>query len=99
MQLTLKNGKTIKLNWNWLVVERLEETVGSLENLNEKNIKKRGEAKTMGDIAYAVVQANINEEMTRFELMNLINMEDMTRIAEFVEKNNRKVNELVDTKK
>lgn len=99
MQITLKNGETIKLAWNWLVVERLEQEVGSLNNLNKKNVKQRGEARTMGDAVYAVVQANYSKEMPRNELLSLINYEDIERIGLFIEKNNQKDADSVDRKK
>lgn len=98
MQLKLKNGKVVHLQWNWLVIERLESTVGDLKQLTKKNIAKRGEAKMLGDMAFAVVQANLDEEITRDDLVKLIQFEDMKKIGEFVKENNKQAEDFASKK-
>lgn len=90
MQITLKNGETVRLTWNWLTVERIEEVVGSLEGLTKKGMKKRGQAKTAGDIVYAVVQSCLDKEYQRNELLKLIDVDDFESIIQFVVKNEEK---------
>jgi len=100
MQITLKNGETVRLTWNWLTVERIEEVVGSLEGLTEKGMKKRGQAKTAGDIVYAVVQSSLDKEYPRNHLLSLIDVDDFEKIIEFVAKNEDETKETVgDIKK
>ena len=99
MQITLKNGETIKLHWNWLVIERLEDQIGDINNFNEKRIKKRGSSRLMGDAVYAVIQANYDRELPRNELLKLVNYEDIEKIGEFIAKNNKTDKNSVDRKK
>lgn len=89
-KIVLKNGLVVRLKWNWLVIERLESSVGDLNALTEKGMRKRGYIKTVNDMVYAVVQENIDEEMTRNELIRLIDTDDMEKIVTFIQKHQKK---------
>lgn len=100
MQITLKNGVSVRLTWNWLTIERIEEVVGGLDALTDKGMKERGQAKTAGDIVYAVVQSSLDKEYPRNHLLSLIETDDFEKIIEFIAKNEDETKETVgDIKK
>lgn len=102
MQIKLKNGEVVKLDWNWLVVERVEEELGNIEELaklDEKEILKKGGTKFMGNIVYAIIQANLDKEYGRNEILKLVEFEDIERIVNFAIDNEEKITKVVGTKK
>lgn len=91
-KITLKTGEVIKLEWNYLVLQTIEEQVGSLKKLNKKYIENN-EIKVFNIFAYAVIQASMDDEITLRQAIRLVEFDDMEKIAKFVE------NELLKSEK
>lgn len=82
-KITLKTGKTIRLEWNYLVLQYIEEELGTLEKLEGEFIKNN-EIKVFNVFAYAIIQSALDEEVTLKQAIRMIEFEDMDTIAEFV---------------
>lgn len=83
-KITLKTGQVVKLDWNYLVLQTIEEEVGSLKKLNKKYIKDN-EIKVFNIFAYAIIQAAMDEEITLKQAIRMVEFKDMEKIAKFVE--------------
>lgn len=87
--LTLKNGKKIKLEWSFLVLEYLEEYPGGAKKL-EKDIRARdNELKVNNYLCYAVIKANIDEPLTYTDIIKLVDLKVLRKILNFIEKNSK----------
>ena len=64
MQITLTNGETIDLTYNFLILKYLEKYPGGLKKM-EKDIKnKRNDMNLACSFVYAVIRANYNKTLT-----------------------------------
>lgn len=89
----LKNGKRIKLEWNFLVLEYLEEYEGGLKAIQQDIKFKRNELKVSNMLCYAVINANIDDPLTYREILRLLNLKSLRNIMKFVEKNKKEFDE------
>lgn len=87
MIITLKNNKKIELDWNFLVLQYLEEYEGGLQQLKKDINKKKNLLKIQGLFIYATVRANIDEVLTYHEAVRLVDIKDINKINDFFEKN------------
>lgn len=97
VRITLKNGVNVRLEWNYLVLQYIEEEFGGTTKLNEEYINDN-QVKTMNTFVYGLLQANMDEELTFKQAVRLVKPEDMPKIFEFVKKEIEKSNKVVESK-
>lgn len=97
IKITLKNGVNARLEWNYLVLQYIEEELGGITKLNKKFLKDN-EVKTMNTFVYALVQANMDEELTYKQAIRLVKVEDIPEIFDFVQEEIEKANKVVESK-
>ncbi len=99
MIITLKNGKKIELEYNFLVMQYLDEYKGGEENggginqLKKDMQHKKNMIAIQGIFLYASVRAALDEPLTYQEAIKLVNMNDLPKINEFYNKEFEKQNE------
>lgn len=88
MILTLKNGTNIKLEWNYLVLEYLEEREGSIELLQDRinELNTRSQVRLSNSFVYAVIQANHDDVLTYKQAIRLVNPNDYAKVFNFIKK-------------
>ncbi|WZU02693.1 hypothetical protein MGH68_07300 [Erysipelothrix sp. D19-032] len=88
MILQLKSGQAIKLEWNYLVLEYLEEREGSMELLQEKvnQTNDLEKVRLSNSFIYAVIQANVDDVMTYKQAIRSVKPEDYPRVFAFIQK-------------
>lgn len=102
MVITLKNGKNIKLDWNFLIFEYLEDyeskTLDSagkirtgLKALREDIQNKRNEISINNQFIYALISANYDEALTYRQAISLFDIKDYKKIEQFIKENNDKL--------
>lgn len=86
MIITLKNNTNIKLEWNYLVLEYLEEREGSLEGLQERinTLQEIDQIKLCNSFVYAIIQANVDDVLTYKQAIRLVNPSDYQKIFKFI---------------
>lgn len=86
MIITLKNDTNIKLEWNYLVLEYLEEREGSLEGLQERinTLHEVEQIKLCNSFVYAIIQANVDDVLTYKQAIRLVNPSDYQKIFKFI---------------
>ena len=84
MEITLRNGETIKLDWNPLVLEYLEDYEGGIEQLKIDVQDERHRFRTFNFILYCVVSVVYPEELTYKEAVSLVDVNDIDRITTFI---------------
>lgn len=86
MILTLKNGTNIKLEWNYLVLEYLEEREGSIELLQDRinELNTRSQVRLSNSFVYAVIQANHDDVLTYKQAIRLVNPNDYAKVFNFI---------------
>lgn len=87
--ITLKTGVNLRLEWNFLVLEYLEEREGSLNALEKrinamKSNKTTGQLKLVNSFIYAVIQANHEEVLTYKQTIKLVDPNDYDKIFRFI---------------
>lgn len=92
MKITLKNGKTIRLNWSSLIFEKLEEYKGGLDKLKEDSENPNMKIKVINYMVYAIVSSNYPEELTLNQAVSLVEPLDIVKIMDFVDENLDKMN-------
>ena len=91
--LKLKNGVNIKLEWNFLVLEYLEDYPGGLKGI-EKDMKTHmHEVRVSNYFCYAVISANYDKKVTYEEAIKLIDLKALKRILKFIRDNENEFNE------
>lgn len=92
MILTLKNGTNIKLEWNYLVLEYLEEREGSIELLQDRinELNTRSQVRLSNSFVYAVIQANHDDVLTYKQAIRLVNPNDYAKVFNFIKKHIKK---------
>ncbi len=83
MNITLKNGKTIKLEFTPIVLEYLSDYEGGIEEL-KKDIENGNTMYVANHIVYSILCANLEEELTYKQALSLVNVLDVERIIDFV---------------
>lgn len=89
----LKNGVRVKLKWNFLVLEYLEEYPGGIKALQEDIKHHRNEVKITNMFCYAAINANIEEELSYREILQLIDIKSVRVITKFIENNQKEFEE------
>ncbi len=103
MEITLRNGKKINLDWNSLVLEYLEDYEGGIEQLKIDVQDEKHRFSTFNFILYCVVSVAYSEELTYRQAVSLVDINDIDRITRFIVEciNNMKLSNIEqdDTKK
>lgn len=86
MVITLKNGKKIKLEWNLLCVEYIDEYPGGMAQIQEDMKHKIHMVKTINTLISSVIRANYETPLSRDEAVCLVKYEDYDKILEFLDK-------------
>lgn len=84
MLLTLKNGKSINLELNPIVISYLEEYKGGIKQMREDIMNQTNIYAIATHIAYSVVSASIGEKLEFNEVMKLLTIKDVDKIVDFV---------------
>lgn len=87
MEITLKNGEKIKLKWNLIVLEYLEEYEGGLEQLKKDIESKEYRFRAFNFIVYCLISAVYTEELGYREAISLVNINDFDKIIAFIVQN------------
>lgn len=84
MEIVLRNGEKINLDWNPIVLEYLEEYEGGLEQLKKDVENKNCRFRTFNFIIYCVISAIYPEELTYREAVSLVDINDLDKIVVFI---------------
>lgn len=84
MEIVLRNGEKIKLDWNPIVLEYLEEYEGGLEQLKKDVENVNCRFRTFNFIIYCVISAIYPKELSYREAVSLVNINDLDRIVVFI---------------
>ena len=84
MDIVLRNGEKIKLDWNPLVLEYLEEYEGGIEQLKKDVEDKNCRFRTFNFIIYCVISAVYPRELSYSEAVSLVDINDLDRIVVFI---------------
>lgn len=87
MDLILRNGEKITLDWNLIVLEYLEEYEGGIEQLREDIADKNKRFHTFNFVIYCIVSATYSEELSYEEIISLVNINDYEKLIDFITKN------------
>lgn len=100
MIITLKNNDRVELEWSLQVMEYLESyntDEGTGYRLLVKDMRKgKNRLRIMNTFIYALIRSNYEKPLTYSEVLKLVNFKDYEKLASFVEKN---LKELDDFKK
>lgn len=86
MEITLKNGETIELDWNPIVLEYLEEYDGGIEQLKKDVEDKNCRFRTFNFIIYCAISSVYPRELGYREAVSLVNINDLDKIIAFITK-------------
>lgn len=84
MEIVLRNGEKIQLDWNPIVLEYLEEYDGGLEQLKKDVENKNCRFRTFNYIVYCVISATYPEELSYREAVSLVDINDLDKIVTFI---------------
>ena len=84
MELVLKNGEKIKLGWNSIIFEYLEEYEGGLEQLKKDIENKNCRFRTFNYMIYCFISSVYPKELGYREAISLVNVNDYDRIIAFI---------------
>ena len=87
MEIILRNGEKILLDWNPIVLEYLEEYENGIEQLIEDVQTEECRFKTFNFIVYCILSAVYPRELGYREAVSLVSINDLEDIAEFVMEN------------
>ena len=87
MEITLRNGENITLDWNPIILDYLEEYNGGIAKLKEDIEKVNCRFLAFNHILYSVVNASYPEELTYRQAVSLVNINDIDKIVDFIVKN------------
>ena len=93
LEIKLKNGEKLNLEVTPLLLEYVEDYKGGIEQLRKDaqgNIDENGYTKTMyatNQLLYAIIASNYVKALTYRQAVRLVNIEDTTRIIEFINEN------------
>lgn len=98
MKITLRNGKTIKLDWNPIILEYLEDYEGGIEQLKKDLNSKNHRFRTFNFIIYCMIAAIYPEELSYRKAVSLVDINDIDTIVMFVVSNVSKLKEIKSNK-
>lgn len=87
MELILRTGESITLDWNMIVLEYLEEYNGGIGQLRKDINNKNKRFRTFNFIIYCVMLASTKEELSYEDAISLVNINDYGKIIDFIIKN------------
>lgn len=87
MKITLKNGRNIELHCNPIILEYLCDYPGGIEELKKDQQNGENTMYIANHIAYSVLSANLDEELTYKQILSLIKTEDIEKIIDFFNDN------------
>lgn len=93
LEIQLKNGEKLKLEVTPLLLEYVEDYKGGIEQLRKDaqgNVDKNGYTKTMyatNQLLYAIIASNYEKPLTYRQAVRLVNIEDTSKIIEFINEN------------
>ena len=99
MVIKLKTGQKIELDYNFLVMQYLEEykngeeNGGGLKQLQRDLKAKKNKVAVQGQFIYAAVRSVLDEPLTYQETIRLIDMNEIPKINAFFEKEFQKQDE------
>lgn len=93
MIITLKNGQNIELDWNFLVLEYLEEYEGGLKALKRDINAQVNQMKIHNHFLYAIIRANYDDPLTYRQAVSLVNTKDTDKIGTFIKENMQNLEE------
>ncbi len=94
MEITLRNGEIINLDWNPIILEYLEEYEGGIEQLRKDIENKNCRFRTFNFITYCVIAAVYPREISYTEAVSLVDINDLDKIVNFIVQN---VNSMTQT--
>ena len=97
MEITLRNGEKITLDWNPIVLEYLEDYDGGIEQLKKDIAAKNHQFRTFNFIIYCVISAIYPEELSYREAVSLVDINDIDKIVMFIVKNVSELKEIKPT--
>lgn len=87
MEITLRNGEKINLDWNPVVLEYLEEYDGGIEQIKKDIENENTRFRAFNSILYSAICAVYPEELTYKQAVGLVDINDIEKIADFIIKN------------
>lgn len=87
MEIVLKNGEKITLDWNPIVLEYLEDYEGGIEQLREDIDKTDSRFRVFNFIIYCLISAVYPKDLGYREAVSLVSPNDLDKIIEFIIKN------------
>ena len=94
MEITLRNGEKITLDWNPIVLEYLEDYEGGIEQLKKDIATKNHQFRTFNFVIYCVISAIYPEELSYREAVSLVDINDIDKIVMFIVKNVSELKEI-----
>ncbi len=93
MEIILKNGEKIKLEWNAIVYEYLEEYEGGIDNLKIDLELNKNYYLVMNFIIYCMFQASYYKEISYREAISLVDVKDYKKIVDYILKTENFIND------
>ena len=87
MKLELKNGQIIHLDWNPIVREYLSDYNGGIKQMQQDISNQNNLIYVANHLAYSIISANIDEQLSFKEVMKLISPDDVDKILDFIIEN------------
>lgn len=87
MEITLRNGENIQLNWNSLILEYLEEYEGGIKQLKKDVESTNCRFRAFNFIIYCIMSISYSEELGYKEAVSLVDINDIEKIVDFIVEN------------
>jgi hypothetical protein len=87
MELELKNGQIINLDWNPIVLEYLSDYNGGIKQMQQDISNQNNLIYVANHLAYSVISASIDKQLSFKEIMKLISPDDVDKILDFIIEN------------
>lgn len=98
MEIVLRNGEKINLDWNPLVYEYLEEYEGGLKQLQKDLDESKHYYLVMNFIVFCLMQVAYNKPIKYREAISLVSPDDYPKIIDFILQNESIVEKKEETK-
>lgn len=92
MEITLRNGEKLTLDWNPIVLEYLEDYDGGIKKLQEDIGDEQHRFRTFNFIIYCIVSANYPHELEYREAISLVKIDDLDKIIQWTISNFNNIN-------
>ncbi len=99
MEIVLRNGEKINLDWNPIFLEYLEEYDGGIEQLKKDIEDKNYRFRVFNSILYSLISASYPTQLTYKEAISLVDINDIEKITDFILENATKTKEDNTTKR